>query len=147
MKRITHRRIAIIEERTAGLFEAAINAKLDELADYEPELIIESIATHTAYLRYRFDEYLPESMADKFELLGVQYHCRDCAYCEFKKNRDGSINKTTKKAWCEQEHRQIYFEMPACDTFYFELTSRTGQFREGADLPADAQQLLTDNKI
>ena len=147
MKRIKRHRVAIIQEKTAGLYEDAINAKLDELAEHKPELIIESVEKHTAYIRYAFDEYVPEDMADRFNLLGVKYYCRDCAYCEFTRNKDGSIRGTTKKGHCSRTGKQIIVNMEACNTFYYELASRSGQFANGAELPADALRLLEEHKI
>lgn len=145
MKRIKRRRVAIIQEKTAAGYEAAINEQLDKLAEHNPELIIESVEKHTAYIKYAFDEYVPEDMADKFNLLGVTYYCKDCAYCEFTRNRDGSIRGTTKKATCTHRQRQIIYTMEACNTFYYEIATRSGQFADGAELPEEIIPLL-ENK-
>jgi len=142
MKRITYSRIAIISEKDAAAFEAAINTRLDELAQYKPELIIESVKDLTAFIRYKYDEWIPETLADKCELLGVKYYCRDCLYCTFKTNKDGSVNQRTKKAYCEQGQKYTIVDYPACDTFYFELISGTGQFRRGGGPAEDINKIL-----
>lgn len=142
MKRIIHKRIAIIEEPSAWLFEAAINAKLDELADNKPELVIESITDHTAYIKYTFEEELPEGIADKFEMIGAAYYCRECAYCDFAKNNDGSERRTVKKAYCSHKKGMTHKNDRACEVFYFELATRTGQFSDGGGLPPGAERAI-----
>lgn len=142
MKRITHDRIAIINEISAGAFEAAINARLDALAEYKPELIIESIKENTAFIRYKVDEYIPESLADKCELLGVKYYCRDCLYCKQQRNTDGTIDRRAKKSYCEKAKKLTWINSEACDIYYFELISGSGQFARGGGIPADAQKIL-----
>lgn len=142
MKRVTHRCVAVIEEPTAPLFEAAINAQMAALAEHNPDLTIESVKDHTAYIRYKYDEYVPENIADKFDLMGVKYYCKDCDYCERITNKDGSVSKITKKAYCRHHNKQIYFECVACETFFYELISHTGQHEAAAELPAESLQMI-----
>ena len=146
MKRVIHRRKAVIKEPKAALYEAAINAKLDELAEHKPELVIESVKDGTAYIRYTFSEQVPENIADKFELMGVTYYCKDCDYCERILNKNGSINKQTKKAYCSHHGKTIYFECVACETFFFELLANTGQREAAAELPAEIQTKLIEGE-
>lgn len=156
MKRITYSRIAIISEKDATAFEASINSRLDELADCKPELIMESVKDRTAYIRYKVDEIIPESLTDRCELMGIKYHCWDCLYCKLKSNKDGTIDRRAKKAYCEQGKKYTLANSPACDTFYFELISGTGQFSRGGGAVEDLrmtldsenrQKLLTSNEF
>ena len=142
MKRIRRDRIAVISEKSPGLFEAAINNRLDELAEYKPELVIESIKDNTAFIRYTIDEYIPESLADKCELLGVKYHCEDCLYCTLKRNADGTIDRRAKKSYCEKGKKATWIHAEACDVYYFELISGTGQFKRGGGIPENAKKIL-----
>lgn len=135
MKRITRQRIAVIEADNAAMFETAINARLDDLAEHKPELIIEHHQPHTAYLLYHFDEYQPEGLADEFHLRGINYKCGECAYCTIETKRDGTADKRRKRAICSHHQRGIDLTMDACDTFYFEMVNKTGQFQSADGLP------------
>ena len=146
MKRIKRKRIAVIEAETAALFENAINKRLDEVSEYKYTLEIEHHQPHTAYIHYEYDEYVPETLADEFNLKGINYKCKDCKYCHQISNADGSADKRRKSAYCNHHERQVHKDFDACDTYYFELVSRTGQFdKAGADIESGSVKALEEN--
>ena len=137
MKCLKKDRIAIVEAPNAALFEAELNRRLDELEEYSPRLEIEHHQPHTAYIFYTLKKYIPETIADEFHLKGINYKCSDCGYCKPILNKDGSVNQNSKYATCSKaERKRIAIDFDACDTFYFELVNKTGQFaKEGTALP------------
>lgn len=146
MKRIKRKRIAVIETETAALFEIAINKRLDEVSEYKYTLEIEHHQPHTAYIHYEYDEYVPETLADEFHLKGINYKCKDCKYYNPVLNDDGSVDKRRKNTICSHHERPVHKDYDACDTYYFELVSKTGQFdKTGADIDGGSIKALGEN--
>ena len=130
MQRIKRKRIAVIQAESSDLFEIAINKKYDELADYSLTLEIEHHQPHTAYIHYEVDEYIPESLADEFRIKGITYKCENCQYAEPLTKSDGTADRRTSKMYCHHHKKYVVRELDACDIYYFELASKTGQFSQ-----------------
>ena len=76
--------------------------------------------------------------------MGVNYHCRDCLYCTFQKTAAGTIDRRTKKTYCEKKQQGTFADAAACDIYYLDLISGTGQFKRGGGIPEDAYKILND---
>lgn len=141
MKRLKNSRLAVVEATTGAQFEYLINDKMDELATYNPELKIEHGRFYRAYITYTVETTLPETIAERFELCGLYYTCRQCPQFEEAKNRDGSIDRRAKYGYCKYKDRRAHRDVPACEQFHIELL-KAGTTPDGAALPETLR--LTD---
>lgn len=134
MKYLKNTRVAIIEATTGTEFEYLINDKMDELADNEPQLRIEPGKFYRAYITYIVRTQLAETIAERFELCGLHFYCRDCSQFERAKNRDGSIDKRAKYGYCRYRDSRALENMPACERFHIEIL-KAGTTPAGDKLP------------
>ena len=118
MKYIEKKIYRIIYDRTASGFEKKLNAAIDDLEDYEPEVTIsESRPTgFLAYLTYTMEHRTPENIADELEIRGLKIKCQDCPYMK-------KINNQKKKMFaCEYAtYGKTFKDSPACNKFYEDL--------------------------
>lgn len=143
MKHLKNPRIAVIEAQNAVQFENMINDKLDELSTYNPALTIEHGRFYRAYIQYVVETTLPETIAERFELCGFYFKCRDCSQFERARNRDGSIDRRAKYGYCLYKERRAHEDMTACERFHIELL-KAGRTPNGDRLPKAL--ILTDGQ-
>lgn len=143
MKRLKNPRIAVIEAQNASQFEYLINDKMDELAHCSPTLSIEHGRFYRAYIQYMIETIMPETVQDRFELCGLHFTCRDCSQIEYARNKDGSIDKRAKYAYCKFRDGRTHPDMTACERFHIEIL-RSGKTPDGKKLPEAL--LLPDGK-
>lgn len=116
MKTITRRQIKAIHEQTAEAFEAEVNKVL---ADH-PEAVINYNMSlgFCAFIEIENELDKPETMADRFHLEGIYYHCRNCPHLEDPHDK--------RRKWCACDiapYGKTYRDGEACEWFYKSLAS------------------------
>lgn len=117
-------KLAVIQAKTGGEFENAVNEKLLELSQYKPELEIEHNMPFVAYIKYHFFAEYPESISEAMYLKGFRNMCKDCEYCERKMTAKGEPQKNVKFGYCTYHEKQIVLVRDACDKFYLDRITK-----------------------
>lgn len=127
MKYIDKKQYRIIYDDDAGIFEKDLNAAINDLADYDPEVTIDGNRQNgfLAYLTYTEDHQVPENVADELEVRGLQATCSDCPYLR------RTTDNTRKKFPCKfSKYGTSYLSSPACDKFYHDLIDAFREMKE-----------------
>ena len=113
MKSIRFKQCACVSESSAGAFQNAINAVLQQTP--EPEIVIDKTQPFTAYIFYKVSKDAPETVLELLEMLdsdGGRAQCQDCP--EFIKSKD----KRTKWGKCRRKNVPIRADGRACELYY-----------------------------
>ena len=113
MRSIKFKQCACISEASAGAFQDAINAMLQQTP--EPEIVIDKTQPFTAYIFYKVHKNAPETVLELLEMLdtdGGQAQCQDCP--EFIKSTD----KRRKWGKCRRKIEPVRADGRACELYY-----------------------------
>lgn len=127
MKYYEKKNYKIVYADSADEFEKDLNAAVNDLADYNPQVTIvgDRQKGFLAYLMYEEDHKVPENAADELEVRGVCCTCSDCPH--LKRTTDNT--KVTFP--CEFAHYgTARMDSPACDHFYRDLIAAFKEMKE-----------------
>lgn len=113
MRSIKFKQCACISEASAGAFQDAINAILQQTP--EPEIVIDKTQPFTAYIFYKVSKDAPETVLELLEMLdtdGGHAQCQDCP--EFIRSTD----KRRKWGRCRRKNMQTRIDGRACELYY-----------------------------
>lgn len=107
----------IVTAATADDFEMRLNEALEEVAKTSQnyELSFNTSMGFCAYIVYDLRREYPETIADEYELKGIQYACSECPM--FRPSGDKRIKYTT----CAHGTPRCAANDYACDWFYEQL--------------------------
>lgn len=130
MKDVKFTQCACISEKSAGAFQNAINAVLQQTP--EPEIVIDKTQPFTAYIFYKVHKNAPETVLELLEMLdtsGGNAHCTDCPAYEPPTDK--------RRSWgrCRQKDAPTKGRGPACEIYYL------GRRRDGVDLYKEYKQI------
>lgn len=130
MRSIKFKQCACISEASAGAFQDAINAILQQTP--EPEIVIDKTQPFTAYIFYRVRKDAPETVLELLEMLdtsGGHAQCKDCPAYE------PPTDKRRKWGHCRQKNEKTRGDLRACEIYYL------GKRHEKLDLYNEYKQI------
>ena len=112
MKTFERTKIRTVHAETAEEFDREFNKATNELPA-AAQMKWEDGIPFCVHFIYHVEETRPETMAEKFQLQGIEYKCRNCPMC-----RIGGDKR--KKMWpCEiSPYGKVCADGPACDYLY-----------------------------
>lgn len=110
MKTKTRLRVVLITGDTAQEFNGAIALELEKAT--APKITYLQGQTFGAYVEYKDTEYIPETIAEKYELEG---NAETCGACPFLVKTD---DKRCVWHYCAQHNRKTRETSHACDILY-----------------------------
>lgn len=112
MRTTKFKQCACIGEASAGAFQDAINAVLQQIP--EPEIIIDKTQPFTAYIFYKVSKDAPETVLEALELLDPDgsARCKDCP--AFIPDAD----RRKKRGRCQLRDGVFLQRQPACEFYY-----------------------------
>lgn len=116
MKKQKVKQYAFIEAADLDCFEIKLNEKLEDLAEYDPEVAFYENDPQLARISYMKDtETRDESPADR----GARFTCGDCPMMKHIKKSDGSPDLRRVYGECDfGEMGRVWKTTPACDYLY-----------------------------
>ncbi|MBQ4467059.1 MAG: hypothetical protein II918_02455 [Firmicutes bacterium] len=100
-----------ISETNAAIFELRMNEALRNLVD--PEIRLDPVRSFTAYIFYKIERTIPESIEDALVMIeGEHHYCDQCP--SFIPPDDG------RKKWgyCESRLKKVRLDSLACIDYY-----------------------------
>lgn len=106
------RQIKCVSENNARDFEREVNLILGK---YEVQSMkYETNVPFTVYIEIMDEVYIPETLAEEYEVRGCAGHCCECPY--FAENPD----RRTKWHYCFKHDKKVTKDHFACDDYYLE---------------------------
>ena len=116
MKATSIQQFAIVQSDSAAAFEEELNARIEGLSDKNPQVKFDGL---TAYISYRKNISLPETLADVYELEGACFHCEDCPEFQAILKENGTEDKRLKYGECQYaEGGKVFKNSKACDKLF-----------------------------
>lgn len=110
MRTKTRCKVTAIHAASAEEFNAVINAELEKANN--PRITYMQGVPFAAYIEYKYTEEIPETLAEKYELMGKGETCGGCPF--FVKSTD----KRCTWHYCAQYGKKTKETTPACDALY-----------------------------
>lgn len=112
----SYQQFAIVAADSAQTLSDELNAKLFELRDKNPTVTFEGMI---ARIQYTESERVPESIAEEYELRGVNITCEDCPLFVPALKADGTQDLRAKWGGCPvAEYKRTSRCSRACDTLF-----------------------------
>lgn len=119
MRSSSYDQFAIVQADSATLFEQELNEAIRRLKDYNPVVKFSESIPFYAYVKYRVNENIPETISEASEIEGVRFVCAQCPYFKPVLREDGEVDKRVKYGDCEYaELGRVLRKAPACDRCY-----------------------------
>ena len=119
MRSSSYDQFAIVQADSATLFEQELNEAIRRLKDYNPMVKFSESIPFYAYVKYRVNENIPETISEASEIEGVRFVCAQCPYFKPVLREDGEVDKRVKYGDCEYaELGRVLRKAPACDRCY-----------------------------
>lgn len=119
MRSSSYDQFAIVQADSATLFEQELNEAIRRLKDYNPVVKFSESIPFYAYVKYRVNENIPETISEASEIEGVRFVCAQCPYFNPVLREDGEVDKRVKYGDCEYaELGRVLRKAPACDRCY-----------------------------
>ena len=119
MRSSSYDQFAIVQADSATLFEQELNEAIRRLKDYNPMVKFSESIPFYAYVKYRVNENIPETISEASEIEGVRFVCAQCPYFKPVLREDGEVDKRVKYGDCEYaELGRVLRKAPACDKCY-----------------------------
>lgn len=116
MKCESFKQFAIVKEETAAAFTESLNAEMERLKDKRPIPSFSEADPYLCRISYTESVLIPESLADEYELKGVNLTCGDCPFFEPAFKADGTEDGRCKTGRCPISHYGIrYKKSGMCD--------------------------------
>lgn len=110
-------KVAVVRSRDPKEFEILFNAKIDELAMFDPtHQITDTGDVISAIITYQETHHIVDSIADEFHFEGIRYLCKHCPYLEDPHDR--------RVKWCTCKYNELgmtHKQHEACEYFYRQL--------------------------
>lgn len=119
MKHSVFQQFATIQEDSAPLFDAKLNAKVYALRDHNPKVTYSEQIPLYAHITYIVNEDAPETIAEASAVEGVSFVCLQCPYFRPALRDDGEVDKRVK--WGDCKHADLGRTLktaPACERLY-----------------------------
>lgn len=114
-------KVAVVRSRNPDEFEELFNARMDELAEYEPQhSIMDNGDVISAVITYQESYHFADSVADEFHAEGIRYLCKHCPHLDDPKDK--------RIKWCKCKYADLgitHKNEEACELFYKQL--KTGK--------------------
>lgn len=115
----SYQQYAIVAADSAQQLTDQLNAKLIELRDKNPTVTFEGMI---ARIQYTESERIPETLAEEYELQGVELTCEDCPYFCPATKADGTIDRRAKWGGCHlSEYGSTDKRSRACEKLFEKL--------------------------
>ena len=112
----SYQQFAIVAADSAQTLSDELNAKLFELRDKSPTVTFEGMI---ARIQYTESEQVPESIAEEYELRGVNITCGDCPLFVPALKADGTQDLRANWGGCPvAEYKRTSRRSRACDTLF-----------------------------
>lgn len=112
----SYQQYCIVQGDTAQALTDQLNAKLIELNSKNPTVTFEGLI---ARIQYTESEYVPESLAEEYQIQGVRLRCEDCPMFVPLLKADGSEDHRTKKGGCPYaELKYTWRDAHACEVLF-----------------------------
>ena len=112
----SYQQFAIVQGDTAQQLTERLNAKIIELKDKDPTVTFDGLISHVMYTEH---EMVPETLADEYELKGVNLTCEDCPMFVPAIKADGTEDRRAKFGGCPfAEHKTTSRCSRACDRLF-----------------------------
>lgn len=119
MRSSSYDQFAIVQADSATLFEQELNEAIRRLKDYNPVVKFSESIPFYAYVKYRVNENIPDTISEASEIEGVRFVCAQCPYFKPVLREDGEVDKRVKYGDCEYaELGRVLRKAPACDRCY-----------------------------
>lgn len=121
MKSSRYEQFAIVHADSASLFNEQLNEEIFRLRYDNPVVHFSESIPFYAQIKYTVTERTPESLAEEYELKGVQFTCAQCPHFQPTLKKDGTEHPTCKFGECTHEDSELgrtLKTMPACDKLY-----------------------------
>lgn len=119
MKHSVYQQFATIQEDSASLFDAKLNAKVLALRDHNPKVTYSEHIPFYAHITYTVNEETPETIAEASAVEGVTFVCFQCPYFKAALREDGEVDKRVKWGGCDHtELGRTFKTSPACERLY-----------------------------
>lgn len=117
MRNETVTKVAVVRSSDPREFEAMFNAKIDELAEFNPSSqITDTGDIISAIITYQELHHIVDSIADEFHFEGIRYLCKHCPYL------DDPHDRRIKYCKCVYaEMGMTHKQHEACEYFYRQL--------------------------
>lgn len=124
MKSQSIKQFAIVRSDSASDFEEQLNARMRELYDVNPEVIITDNGTYlTAQISYKTTIEFEHKEKDPAET-GIRFTCQECPCFEPILKADGTEDNRVKYGGCKYaEYRRTYKDTYACPLLYKMITN------------------------
>ena len=117
----SYQQFAIVAADSAQQLTDQLNEKLRELRDKSPTVTFEGLI---ARIQYEESEQIPETLAEEYEVQGVNLTCEDCPYFCPAIKADGTRDLRAKWGGCHLTEGGIVKKSSrACDELFHRLTS------------------------
>ena len=119
MKCRSYQQFAIVAADSAQSLTEQLNAELVRLRDKKPTVTFEGMI---ARIQYTETETVPESLAEEYEMQGVQLTCEDCPYFCPAIKADGTRDLRAKWGGCHlAEYGRASKDARACEMLFQRL--------------------------
>ena len=117
----SYQQFAIVAADSAQQLTDQLNEKLRELRDKSPTVTFEGMI---ARIQYTECERVPESLAEEYEMQGVELTCEDCPYFCPTLKADGTIDGRAKWGGCHlMKDGRTDKRSRACDKLFQKLNN------------------------
>lgn len=116
MKCESFKQFAIVKEETAAAFNEKLNAEMARLREKRPVPIFSESDPFLCRISYTESVLIPETLADEYELKGVNLTCYDCPIFEPATKVDGTEDARCKIGKCVfAQYGKTYKMSEMCD--------------------------------
>ena len=120
MKVNTYSQIAVVKAEDAEEFQDKFNAKMKELADYDPKFEFVFKSDFVAIISFVQKESIMDCVADEFHAEGIRYLCKNCPHLE------DPHDKRVMRCGCRYAELGTTHKLhEACEVFYKALKNGT----------------------
>ena len=117
----SYQQFAIVAADSAQQLTEQLNAELIRLRDKKPTVTFEGLIARIQYVE---DEFIPEDLAEEYEVRGVHLTCEDCPFFCPAIKADGSRDLRAKWGGCHlKEDGMAKKSTRACEKLFQKLNN------------------------
>ena len=119
MRSSSYDQFAIVSADSAPLFNQQLNEEIYRLKDLNPVVKFSESIPFYAQIKYRVNEFIPETVSEASEVEGVSFVCAQCPYFQPPLKDNGEVDHRYKWGDCEHaELGRVLRGQKACDRLY-----------------------------